>query len=365
MNHIKRFVVLGLSALSLGLSGMDLVPSAATVFWGLGGALFSTAYSREVANVKSDIFSRSSCLSYASTALEGGKYIMNTHTKGRCYQTNDPFYYKVLTKRLEFARFISSCTAIKNSLEQKNDAFSDFRAMVLRHLTRFQTFITLSGNFIDRFDSTIKNNADVTAHITQHSTELFTNLLQIEEHVKEFKTIVEQLNSLGTHDENAQVIEEIYEKLTSVHQFKDQSKQLMAQINDSAAMHGNTQAPTTSGHDVKYENGWSFVHAGVDVAANVGSALLFPKMVALAGSIKALYNAGSFLSRIAAKPGIVGLSTLFGLNCATTFGTLATAYALKKLVIEPVLKPLFIRMACTVCRRPYNPQPNPQPAPAQ
>jgi hypothetical protein len=102
--------------------------------------------------------------------------------------------------------------------------------------------------------------------------------------------------------------------------------------------------------------GWSYVHAGMAVATIVGSALLFSKVVALAGSVGALHKAGSLLLSVSAKPGMVGLTTLFGLNCAAVFGSMATKYWLEKLVVNPFLKPFLIRLSCKLRGVPYRPR---------
>lgn len=101
--------------------------------------------------------------------------------------------------------------------------------------------------------------------------------------------------------------------------------------------------------------GWSFVHAGMSMAALVGSALLFSKLVAVAGSVGALHRVGSLLFNLSARPGAVGLATLFGLNAAAVFGSMATKYWLEKLFINPVVRPLLIRLSCKLRGVPFNP----------
>lgn len=108
------------------------------------------------------------------------------------------------------------------------------------------------------------------------------------------------------------------------------------------------------------EWGWNGAYGGAALAKEYGTDLALSKLVPLAGSIGILQKAGSLMALGAAKSGVMGIATLFGVNLAAVFGIMATKYAIEQLVVNPIIKPVLTRVVNSVSRM-GNPQRRPAP----
>ncbi len=350
----------------------NFVPSKKTIGLGLGRAFLQTAVSkicnnRTIFGLNAEHFTFSDCLSYIAQGWTGGQFILDTHNKSRCYNYTQPTRYSLLSKQLQFQEFAEQCLQMiqqLNSNKTINVSKARMKIALRNRIMRFNRFSNHCAELINNF----QNRTDAHAQ-EMHDllNDMFNDgaLLALGQFIDESKQFIIQLEG-KKNSGTAQERNELNDKLIELDMFLEACEQFFEERRDAIhEFEANQQANSENHKPAIYHaprvpqlvSNWSYVHAGMAVATAVGASLLFPKIVALVGTINALKKAGSFLSHASAKPGIAGLAALFGLNCAAAFGSHATTYALEKLVINPVLKPLVIRLLCKLQGVPYNPQP--------
>ena len=359
------------------------VPSSSTVFLGLGTALVQAGWSALCDKMTSDDsnsgFSRAfdyvsyanNCILHAVTGWEGGRYILDKKTNRRCYYSSEPLRYALLEKQLQFQKFSNKCKEHINNLELQNKNNKDcahFKDALLntvarRKLARLDQIFNRFGGLCERCES--KNNDDNFQEIYDLLNNQFNDCTLSE--IEQYVTHCGEFNNKNDGDPRKKINNQIDEKLLELdtvisasEKFINSAERKINKINklEPNTNPNNVHSPAVNppGHG-ELKNGFSLVYAGMEAAKSIGSSILFSKAVAFAGSANSLHKAASLLALASAKPGFCGLATLFGVNCATIFGTMAAAYALEKVVIKPLLKPLFVRLSCKLRGIPYNPQP--------